>query len=484
MSSPVDSAISCMQGNKAIAAIDCMTDRRRAREARAIRTVAQKIAFFRTAIATVLILASAICGSCSVVGPTSITAGRTFYNEVIQKTSAEQLLLNVVRVSQSDSPQFMDVTEVDATLNVAGSVTGGAGNIGPPSGAIGTLSSTVGYSETPTVRYQTLQGYPLIQQVSLPISGDSITSLYNSNWSFSAILDLIFNKITAGYADFYPAIDTLVALDNYGTLTLAATRVPSLNEAQVKKPGTQSQGQQSQPPNNAVIVYFEPNDRFNRRLAAAAPPPRDPSISCMDKAFGETHGSAGNAEKLWKKLRSFYPPETEPTKNSLLLASVPLPLSSGKLIAPMVEMRSALGVLKQTQFGLIKVVDENTYRDIVQYNSSSPCFPKSFYFTDTTQLKDEWREMYRLLAEPAGGPGQRAGEYYLGHSRSYILIIRSENPPPNAFVSTRYRGEWYYISTEDDVSKDNFALLGQIVTIQSIPNQSQPLTASITVGGL
>jgi hypothetical protein len=56
---------------------------------------------------------------CSVVGPASIDHGRTSYNEVIEDTSRQQALLNVVRVSKGESPLFIDVTEVDAATSEA-----------------------------------------------------------------------------------------------------------------------------------------------------------------------------------------------------------------------------------------------------------------------------------------------------------------------------------------------------------------------------
>jgi hypothetical protein len=152
---------------------------------------------------------------------------------------------------------------------------------------------------------------------------------------------------------------------------------------------------------------------------------------------------------------------------------------------PVAETRSALGVLKGAQFGLIQIVnDDSDYRKILSLNVGRKCFhSKTFYFTDKDTNRNEWPELFKLVAEPSDTRGLRKREYDLGHARAYILIVKSQTSPKDAFVSVRYRGDWYYISSDDDTSKENFALLGQIVTIQSIPSQSPPLTASINVGG-
>jgi hypothetical protein len=43
-------------------------------------------------------------GACQIIGPATIQHGRANYNDVIQKTSAQQVLENLVRVSQGETP--------------------------------------------------------------------------------------------------------------------------------------------------------------------------------------------------------------------------------------------------------------------------------------------------------------------------------------------------------------------------------------------
>src|ERR1700749_2013557 len=167
---------------------------------------------------SLLAVAAITLSSCSVLGPSSIDHGRTSYNEVIEGTSRQQALLNVVRISNGETPLFMDVTEVDAATSMGGTIGGGASGLGSTAnfkstsagtiaGPIESVTGSVSYQEAPTVRYFPLSGNALIAQVSTPMSPESLVNLYNSDWPLAAILDLSVNRVTNGYEDYDAAID-------------------------------------------------------------------------------------------------------------------------------------------------------------------------------------------------------------------------------------------------------------------------------------
>ncbi|HEY0146784.1 MAG TPA: hypothetical protein VGB93_11705, partial [Methylovirgula sp.] len=138
-----------------------------------------------------LVGVSLLSGCGSMTGPPSITASRTFYNEVIHDTSSEQLLLNIVRAKNYETPNFIDVSEADATVSFTSGVNGGLSGIGAVPGihstSAGTIAGQVGgvtgnfnYADSALVRYAPVQGYPLIQQASSPIAPVSIVHMFNS----------------------------------------------------------------------------------------------------------------------------------------------------------------------------------------------------------------------------------------------------------------------------------------------------------------
>src|SRR3984957_20370714 len=89
---------------------------------------------------SVVAFAAISLSACSVVGPASIDHGRTSYNEVIEYTSRQPALLNLVRVSNGESPLFIDVTEVAAATSAGGTLGGGATGLG----SIANLKSPAG----------------------------------------------------------------------------------------------------------------------------------------------------------------------------------------------------------------------------------------------------------------------------------------------------------------------------------------------------
>ncbi len=71
----------------------------------------------------------------------------------------------------------------------------------------------------------------------------------------------------------------------------------------------------------------------------------------------------------------------------------------------------------------------------------------------------------------------------LGFLRRYILIIQSDSPPSEAYVSYFFNGTWYSIAADDAVSQKNFTLISLFLTMMAIPSAVPPLSPVINVGG-
>ena len=55
--------------------------------------------------------------ACAPLGPRSISVTRPLYNEAVQQTEAQQLLLNIVRQRYNDPVMFLDVTSISSGSN-------------------------------------------------------------------------------------------------------------------------------------------------------------------------------------------------------------------------------------------------------------------------------------------------------------------------------------------------------------------------------
>ncbi|MEM9295340.1 MAG: hypothetical protein AAGA57_06015, partial [Planctomycetota bacterium] len=61
-----------------------------------------------------------VASGCAVAGPASIREGRLEYNEAVQVTSDQELLLNIVRLRYRDTPTILQIANIATQLNLEG----------------------------------------------------------------------------------------------------------------------------------------------------------------------------------------------------------------------------------------------------------------------------------------------------------------------------------------------------------------------------
>ena len=124
-------------------------------------------------ILTLAILCLVLCtlSGCAVVGPRSISMGRATYNEAINVTADEQILLAIVKGCYGETFSLLAVSSVAA--NVSFRVNAGAEvGIGSQENYAGNLvpfSGGVAYEENPTISYVPVQGEKYLHQLLSPI---------------------------------------------------------------------------------------------------------------------------------------------------------------------------------------------------------------------------------------------------------------------------------------------------------------------------
>jgi len=217
--------------------------------------------------------ALAALGGCQTVGPKALGVGRERYNNILQSTAKAQTMSNIVRVYDHELPMFMDVTEVDSTLSVGESLTGGATGISAKQGSanlnpVESVSGTVQYSETPTIRYQPLLGQALVAQLVTPVSVDALGLMYDSSWDIGPLLDLSSAYLTLDHREFYAALNTIIELNSREALELAAAKSSlSAPAAVADSSATPSAGSAAAPAspaksgsagNDALVLYLLP----------------------------------------------------------------------------------------------------------------------------------------------------------------------------------------------------------------------------------
>ncbi len=134
----------------------------------------QQLGISRLATRFAAVLSGCSLVACSVVGPTSITAGRRAYSEAITATADEQLLSAIV--SDRYERRLMPLSVASVTANFRLSSSGGINaGFGPSSnydGNLVPLSVGVAYEENPTISYVPVDTPSYIRQLFSPIPLD------------------------------------------------------------------------------------------------------------------------------------------------------------------------------------------------------------------------------------------------------------------------------------------------------------------------
>jgi hypothetical protein len=398
-----------------------------------------------------------ILSGCTGVGRLAIQDERNLYNDVIHDSTTEQLLRNIVRAHFYETPSFFDVIEVDQTKTLQASLQGGSANIGATP-VLGSLTPTLTAVDSPIIKYQPPSSSGYIQQVVQPIGLADIARLINSDVNISPLLDFSIDRLTPEYMDSFWAIDIIYALDAFG-----AIRIDTIEETAFK-------------------ITLLPYGLLT---------PDDPSLKCLDGNHAQKI-----VARLWTNLIHMF---GAPARMTLTLKIAnPKQASakpSGLKADGMVVTRSALGALRvaeaaedhdlSTQSDIV-FVDHEQADAIRAANGRSGCHTDQLYYLGdgSISIPQEWESQFELLRDSTWPNSRTSREIRtLGHRRAYIIVERSPVRPVDAYVAVWRKGEWFSISDQDQISKKNFALLGNLLIIQAAPPASPATQTVIAAGG-
>lgn len=132
--------------------------------------------------------------ACQSVGPTAVRAGMPEYNAAILETGDEVMMLNFVRIRYSESPYFMEVTNVFTSPSFTASASGGA-VVGGDLGDSGQVGAALTYSESPTIVYTPVGGEQFSTRLLEPVGLHTISLLSQGGWNVDRLLRLCVQRI-------------------------------------------------------------------------------------------------------------------------------------------------------------------------------------------------------------------------------------------------------------------------------------------------
>ena len=133
-------------------------------------TVQERARVIRTAF--VLTLSVLLLG-CETLGPNALRSGRNQYNEAINNTDMEQLLLNIVRLRHTDTAYFLQIATITSRAEIGAAVGAQGGN------ALATLK----YSEKPSIVYIPLTGESFVRQLLTRVDLQTLSLVAGAGWA-------------------------------------------------------------------------------------------------------------------------------------------------------------------------------------------------------------------------------------------------------------------------------------------------------------
>lgn len=166
---------------------------------------------------------------CKSLGPQDIESKRTEFNEAIQRTDLQQVLLNIVRQRFSDPVMFLEITAISSSMTRTSNANLGAmlTSLGPntSSGGIGGA-----LTESPMIFYAPNSGERFVRQILTPVDLKTISLLLQSGWSVERVLLIAvesigdLNNTTAPHVEFASVARQLRVLQRKNLLAFAVER--------------------------------------------------------------------------------------------------------------------------------------------------------------------------------------------------------------------------------------------------------------------
>lgn len=398
---------------------------------------------------------SVALSACHSLGPSSIRAGRARYEEAIRETGEQQMLLNLVRLQYDDLPFFLQVTSVNAEMQVMASVGLKGGYETSSWELVGNVGASV--TEHPTVVYQPVQGEEFGRLLLTRVQDSSLGLLFHGNQKVSLLFKLFvhdFGRLhnqpikaptspeqAAEYEEFKRVITSLDMLADHGTVDLDSEPLPlqALRRYEERR----------------KVVKKEPPDN-----SAATPSPEGKKKDGgddedKDKDKGKSNRWDVNIDWPVLRLRRTEPPE---------------------------DLAAWCRII--TQVGAVTASDGQTVRcpgggDVARYYFLTPSHLEDEQFDVVSHIPVTTRTLLEVMTTASGGvsiPEGRAHgrptatcddrERNVEAMNEFFHVYCSTRAPRDAAVRVPWRGRWYFIRSDDSQSRQVFSLMRLMFQVQ------------------
>jgi len=390
-----------------------------------------------------LILAAALgAAGCASVGPAALDDTRLQYNEIIKRTTEQQLLLNIVRLRYTDTPSSLGVSGIAAQFERSQSIgllpffTAVAGDGSRGSFTAVLPQAQIAGADRPTFSLTPLDDQEFTRKLFTPLPLDGVIYLAKTTWPISKVfrlylenLNWVPNAQTASgptpreappVSDFLRGVAALQTLQDRGaivfglteqvdqvggTLPVGAVSAADLIEASKNgleyRPASGGRGWQLVRRSTVPVLRLDPDALDS------------PEMRTFEHAFHLRPGvtELRITQEALTPFRSALPKDG--------VASLDL------------ETRSLLQALYYVSHG-VDVPTEHRARGLATVTR------------DAAGREYDWNEVMRDL----------------------FHVRTSPERPANAHVAVQYKGQWFYVAESDQDTKSTFSLLVELSRLE------------------
>ncbi len=377
-------------------------------------------------------LAAAVVEACG-AGPRALRSSRSEYNEAVRVTAAEELLLNIVRLRYSDSPEFLGVGTITSQFSFSVGLGVTAGTSGGDAEVLGT--GNVGFTESPTITFTPRDDTEFVTHLLTPVSLKGIVHLVINGSQMDRVLrmsvrslngldnfgspDALTPEQVSEFTRFVRVAQAFDRLWDQGLIEVAERSTPTPISSPI--PAAAVSG-------SDVVAAAEQGYRFRTRDGGASfVLVRDETTTVL--RFDPDALGTEEARTIFQAL-DLRPGATE-FEIVLAIEGQFSGAETGGRTQLSVSTRSVLSAMAFLSYG-VKVPERHLEAGVARQAMTEAGDP-----VDTKALFGD------------------------------LFTVRSgTSNPPEAAVRAEYRGHWFYIDDRDRSSKETFALLQDLFRLE------------------
>lgn len=380
---------------------------------------------------------------CASLGPQTLDHARLQYNEVIKRTTEEQLLLNIVRLRYTDTPSSLAVSAIAAQFERSQSVgllpffTAAGGDLNRSFTAVLPQAQIMG-ADRPTFSLTPLDDQEFTRKLFTPLPLDGVIYLAKTTWPISKVfrlylenLNWVPNAETASgptprqappVADFLRGIAALQSLQDRGAL---------------------------------VFGMAEQEEALGGALPAGTVSARD----LVEAARSGMEYRPDASGRSWRLLRrSSYP----------VVRIDPRELDSpdARAFADVFRLRRGTSEFRLTQEALSPFLSAQAADGLTHLDLETRSLLQALYYVSHGVEVPDAHRARGLVTITRDATGR---DFDWQQVMGELFRVRSQSGterPANAHVAVNYKDHWFYVDETDQDSKSTFSLLVELSRLE------------------